>query len=62
MFIRVLIRILLYVDSSCQLIFFSSGDVTKGELGFAAIPGKEKDFEKSIKLTIDYAKALGCKM
>ena len=38
-----------------------TGDVTKGELGFAAIPGKEEDFKKSINLTIKYAKALKCK-
>lgn len=36
------------------------GDVTKRELGFAAIPGKEEDFKKSIEMTIDYAKALNC--
>ncbi|XP_066142198.1 putative hydroxypyruvate isomerase isoform X2 [Euwallacea fornicatus] len=43
-----------------QLLINSlTGDVTKGELGFAAIPGKEKEFLHSIKITIDYAKALG---
>lgn len=35
------------------------GDVTKGELGFAAIPGKENEFKDSILKTIDYAKSLG---
>ncbi|XP_039276500.1 putative hydroxypyruvate isomerase [Nilaparvata lugens] len=29
-------------------------------LGFAAIPGKEKDFEKSLNSAIQYAKALNC--
>lgn len=38
------------------------GDVTKGELGFAAIPGEEENFKKSIEKTIEYAKALDCKM
>lgn len=38
-----------------------TGDVTKGELGFAAIPGKENEFKQSIETTIDYAKALGAK-
>lgn len=38
-----------------------TGDVTKGELGFAAIPGKEKEFKESIDLTVQYAKALGAK-
>jgi len=39
-----------------------TGDVTKGELGFAAIPGEEENFKKSIEKTIEYAKALDCKM
>jgi hydroxypyruvate isomerase len=34
------------------------GDVTKGELGFAAIPGAEEKFNDSINLAIKYAKAL----
>lgn len=37
-----------------------SGDVTKGELGFAAIPGAEQKFNDSINLAIKYAKALKC--
>lgn len=40
---------------------FLVGDVTKGEMGFAAIPGKEKEFQESIKVTVEYAKALGVK-
>lgn len=40
---------------------FFIGDVSKGELGFAAIPGKKKEFEESIEITINYAKALGAK-
>ena len=36
------------------------GDVTKGELGFAAIPGSETSFESSIQKAIKYAKALNC--
>ncbi|XP_053995082.1 putative hydroxypyruvate isomerase [Hylaeus volcanicus] len=43
------------------LINVFTGDVSKGELGFAAIPGEEDNFKKSINLTIEYAKALGCK-
>ncbi|XP_014486364.1 PREDICTED: putative hydroxypyruvate isomerase [Dinoponera quadriceps] len=39
-----------------------TGDITKGELGYAAIPGKEDDFKNSISKTIQYAKALDCKM
>ncbi|KDR18001.1 putative hydroxypyruvate isomerase isoform X2 [Zootermopsis nevadensis] len=36
------------------------GDVTKGELGFAAIPGAEQKFNDSVNLAIKYAKALKC--
>ncbi|XP_043249394.1 putative hydroxypyruvate isomerase [Colletes gigas] len=43
------------------LINVFTGDVSKGELGFAAIPGEEDNFKKSIDLTIEYAKALNCK-
>ncbi|XP_015114299.1 putative hydroxypyruvate isomerase isoform X1 [Diachasma alloeum] len=42
------------------LINVFTGDVSKGELGFAAVPGKEEEFRNSIQLTIDYAKALKC--
>ncbi|CAG9855206.1 unnamed protein product [Phyllotreta striolata] len=43
------------------LINIYTGDVTKGELGFAAIPGKENEFKSSIEKTIEYAKSLGAK-
>ncbi|XP_076642986.1 hydroxypyruvate isomerase-like protein Gip [Halictus rubicundus] len=43
------------------LINVYTGDVKKGELGFAAIPGQEENFKKSIDTTIEYAKALNCK-
>ncbi|XP_076163416.1 hydroxypyruvate isomerase-like protein Gip [Ptiloglossa arizonensis] len=43
------------------LINVFTGDVSKGELGFAAIPGEEDNFKKSIDLTIKYANALNCK-
>jgi hydroxypyruvate isomerase len=37
-----------------------SGDVTKGELGFASIPGAEDKFNDSLNLAVKYAKALKC--
>jgi len=40
--------------------FTLAGDVTKGELGFAAIPGAEEKFNDSINLAVKYAKALQC--
>ncbi|XP_050293759.1 putative hydroxypyruvate isomerase [Anthonomus grandis grandis] len=43
------------------LVNILTGDVTKGELGFAAVPGKEKEFQETFNTTIDYAKALGAK-
>ncbi|CAH1103094.1 unnamed protein product [Psylliodes chrysocephalus] len=43
------------------LINIYTGDVSKGELGFAALPGKEKEFRDSIVKTIDFAKGLGAK-
>lgn len=38
------------------------GDVTKGELGFAAIPGQEESFQASVLKAVSYAKALNCKL
>lgn len=32
-----------------------AGDVTKGEVGFAAIPGKEKEFRESVDVTVKLA-------
>jgi len=40
--------------------FDFAGDVRKGDLGTAALPGKEEDFKKSIQMAVDYAKALKC--
>lgn len=45
-------------DIDQVLINVFTGDVTKGELGFAAIAGKEQEFQQSIIKTIEYAKAL----
>ena len=44
-----------------NIYFIIIGDVSKGELGFAAIPGEQENFKKSIDVTIEYAKALNCK-
>lgn len=44
------------------LINVYTGDIMKGELGFAAIPGQEEEFKKSINTTVQYAKALDCKL
>lgn len=44
------------------LINVFTGDTSKGELGFAAIPGQEELFKNSIETTLTYAKALNCKL
>nr|CAD7392811.1 unnamed protein product [Timema cristinae] len=44
------------------LINVFPGDVTKGELGFAALPGKQEQFKDSFNLALNYAKALDCKL
>lgn len=44
------------------LINIYVGDISKGEFGFAAIPGKEEAFLDSISLSVNYAKALQCKI
>ncbi|KAG8226699.1 hypothetical protein J437_LFUL005515 [Ladona fulva] len=38
-----------------------AGDSTLGELGHAALPGKESVFQRNIDLAVQYAKALSCK-
>ncbi|KAL1518009.1 hypothetical protein ABEB36_001697 [Hypothenemus hampei] len=38
-----------------------TGDVKKGELGYAAIPGKQQQFHETFQTTLDYARGLGVK-
>lgn len=42
--------------------FFSPGDIDKSEVGWAAVPGQEDEFRRSVDFTIPYATALDCKM
>lgn len=42
------------------LINSDPGNLQAGELGFAALPGKEINFRESLERSIQYAKALGC--
>jgi hydroxypyruvate isomerase len=44
------------------LINSPAGDAAKGERGLASLPGRTQDFRDSIKLALDYAQALGCRM
>ncbi|XP_072933379.1 putative hydroxypyruvate isomerase isoform X2 [Epargyreus clarus] len=43
------------------LINLKTGDVSKGELGVTAVPGKENEFKDNLHVTIDYAKAVGAR-
>ncbi|XP_011558376.3 putative hydroxypyruvate isomerase [Plutella xylostella] len=43
------------------LINLRTGDLSKGELGVTAVPGKEDQFKADLHETIDYAKALGAR-
>lgn len=43
------------------LINLKTGDVTKGELGVTAVPGKENEFKENFTTTVSYAKALNAK-
>lgn len=56
-----LIIIIIIITNIIYNIILEIGDISKGELGFAAIPGEEENFKKSIDLTIEYANALNCK-
>lgn len=42
------------------LINAPPGDSVAGERGIAALPGRERDFEHSIELALDYARTLSC--
>lgn len=45
-----------------QVLFnTAAGDVSKGEWGVSAIPGREADSHKDIDLALEYALALDCK-
>lgn len=37
------------------------GNAQKGEFGFAAVPGREADFQRGLELALDWAVALGAK-
>ncbi|KAK3089056.1 hypothetical protein FSP39_000476 [Pinctada imbricata] len=37
------------------------GDLSKGEIGIAALKEKQKEFDEKLETTIEYAKALNCK-
>jgi len=38
------------------------GDMERGEMGMACFPGREKEFEDSLKLAVDYAAEVDCRL
>lgn len=40
---------------------YSSGDLSKGDLGLAVMPDRVAEFREKLETSIQYAKALGCK-
>jgi hydroxypyruvate isomerase len=46
-----------------RIVLFNApmGDIKVGDRGFAAQPGREADFERSIAVALDYAQALDCR-
>lgn len=50
-------------ESGLQQILINAwpGDLTKGDLGLAALPSRQAEFDEKLELSIAYAKALDCK-
>ena len=48
-------------DAGLELVLFNAppGDWEAGELGLAALPGRQQDFRDSLDLALDYAATLG---
>ena len=44
------------------LINSYAGDWDRGERGLACLPGRERDFRDAVRLSLDYAGALGCSL
>ncbi len=40
--------------------FVFIGNLANGDIGLAAIPGREAEFKQSLQKSIEYAQALGC--
>jgi hydroxypyruvate isomerase len=38
----------------------AAGNVSRGEKGLAALPGREADFRQALKQSLEYAEAIGC--
>jgi hydroxypyruvate isomerase len=57
------IRQRLQANGLTQALFNTPpGDWTKGERGLAALPGRQEQFRDGIKLAVEYAVALDCKL
>jgi hydroxypyruvate isomerase len=49
-------------DAELEMVLLNApaGEGAKGERGFAALPGREREFRESLALGLDYARALSC--
>lgn len=50
-------------DAGVEVVLINTppGDVEAGDLGLAAVPGREAEFKQGLDLALSYAKALDCK-
>ncbi|KAM9797067.1 putative hydroxypyruvate isomerase [Syngnathus typhle] len=50
-------------DHGLEVVLINTppGDLKAGELGLAAVPGREEDFKRGLDQAIEYARALDCK-
>ncbi|KAJ3599717.1 hypothetical protein NHX12_033673 [Muraenolepis orangiensis] len=50
-------------DSGVRVVLINTppGDVKAGDLGLAAVPGREAEFRQGLHLALEYANALDCK-
>ncbi|KAM6921195.1 putative hydroxypyruvate isomerase [Xenentodon cancila] len=50
-------------DTGVEVVLINTppGDLKAGDLGLAAVPGREADFRRGLDLTLEYAKALNCR-
>jgi hydroxypyruvate isomerase len=59
---RLLKSVLSEADLSLVQTAFPSGDMVRGEKGFAALPGSTARFRATVEPTLDYVEAVGCRL
>lgn len=50
-------------DAGISMVLMNApcGDFTRGEIGIAALPGREHEFRKTIEESVNYARCIGCR-